>query len=101
MIIKSLKLRNWKNFRSLDIKLTERMFIVGANASGKSNLLDAFRFLRDLVKPVNGGLQSAVTARGGMKKLRCVNACSRSVSLVNLYPSFFSSSLGIMLVEGV
>ena len=50
------------------------MFIVGANASGKSNLLDAFRFLRDLVKPVNGGLQSAVTARGGMKKLRCVNA---------------------------
>ena len=30
--------------------LSERQFIVGANASGKSNLLDIFRFLRDIVK---------------------------------------------------
>ncbi len=74
MILKHIKLRNWKNFRSVDLNLTERTFVVGANASGKSNLLDVFRFMRDLVKPVNGGLQSAVSARGGMKKLRCINA---------------------------
>ena len=51
MLISKLTLKNWRNFKSIDIDLTERVFIVGANASGKSNLLDAIRFLKDIVKP--------------------------------------------------
>jgi predicted ATPase len=47
---------------------------VGPNASGKSNLLDAFRFLRDIAKPEGGGLQKAVRDRGGLSKLRCLAA---------------------------
>ncbi len=46
-----LRLQNWKNFRSVDVPLEPRMFLVGPNASGKSNLLDVFRFLRDIAKP--------------------------------------------------
>jgi len=46
MIISRLILRNWRNFRFIDIDLTDRVFIVGPNASGKSNLLDALRFLK-------------------------------------------------------
>lgn len=50
MIIHSIELHNWKNFQQCSVNLTERCFIVGANATGKSNFLDAIRFLRDIVK---------------------------------------------------
>ena len=73
MIISRLILKNWKNFKEVDIELQDRVFIVGANASGKSNLLDVFRFLRDIAKP-GGGLQKAVTDRGGISKIRSLAA---------------------------
>jgi predicted ATP-dependent endonuclease of OLD family len=47
VIITNVKLVNWKNFKSVDVQLRERMFVVGANASGKSNFFDVFRFLFD------------------------------------------------------
>ncbi len=74
MMIKRLKVKNWRNFRELDVPLRERQFVVGANASGKSNLLDIFRFLRDIVKAEGGGLQKAVKDRGGVSKIRCLAA---------------------------
>ncbi len=74
MIVSRLKLKNWRNFRSMDVQLRERQFIVGPNASGKSNLLDVFRFLRDIAKPEGGGLQKAVKDRGGLSKMRCLAA---------------------------
>jgi predicted ATPase len=49
------------------------MFIVGPNAAGKSNLLDSFRFLSDVVT-VGGGFQSAVARRGGVSMLRSLAA---------------------------
>ncbi len=70
MMIKRLVVKNWRNFRHIDVRLRERQFIVGANASGKSNLLDIFRFLRDVVKAEGGGLQKAVKDRGGVSKIR-------------------------------
>lgn len=73
MVISRLILKNWKNFKELDVELQDRVFIVGANASGKSNLLDVFRFLRDIAKP-GGGLQKAVTDRGGISKIRSLAA---------------------------
>ena len=47
--------------------------MIGPNASGKSNLLDVFRFLRDIAKP-GGGLQRAMFQRGGLSKVRCLAA---------------------------
>jgi len=74
MMIARLKLQNWRNFREVDVPLRERQFIIGPNASGKSNLLDVFRFLRDIAKQQGGGLQAAIEKRGGISKLRCLNA---------------------------
>jgi predicted ATPase len=73
MIISRLVLKNWRNFRTIDVKLAERVFVIGPNASGKSNLLDALRFLRDIAKP-GGGLQRAMSQRGGLSKVRCLAA---------------------------
>jgi len=73
MLVTRLILKNWRNFRSVDVELGHRVFVAGPNASGKSNLLDVFVFLKDIAKP-SGGLQNAVTARGGISKLRCLAA---------------------------
>jgi len=74
MIISYIKLKNWRNFRSVEAPLGRRMFLVGPNASGKSNFLDALRFLRDIAKSEGGGLQKAVSERGGISKIRCLAA---------------------------
>ncbi len=75
MRITRIKLSNWKNFREVDVPVEDRVFLVGANASGKSNFLDALRFLRDLVVP-GGGFLSACYTRMGVPKLRCLAARS-------------------------
>jgi len=72
--VSRLVLKNWRNFRSVEVALQERVFVVGPNASGKSNLLDVFRFLRDVAKSEGGGLQKAARDRGGISKLRCLAA---------------------------
>ena len=73
MVISRLVLKNWRNFRNLDVRFADRVFVIGPNASGKSNLLDVFRFLRDIAKP-GGGLQRAMAQRGGLSKVRCLAA---------------------------
>ena len=71
MRITHLRLANWRNFRSADLSLRDRVFIVGPNASGKSNLLDAIRFLRDVA---SSGFGRAVHSRGGLTRVRCLAA---------------------------
>lgn len=73
MIVSRVILKNWRNFQSVDVALGERVFLAGPNASGKSNFLDVFRFLRDIAKP-GGGLQQAVSNRGSISKIRCLAA---------------------------
>ncbi len=69
----SLTLANWKNFKNADVELSKRTFVVGPNASGKSNFLDAFRFLHDLARD-GGGLQSAVALRKNVSAIRSLSA---------------------------
>lgn len=72
-----LRLESWKNFKPVDVELAGRVFVIGANASGKSNLLDAFRFLHDLATE-GGGLVKAVALREGMPKVRSLHATGKS-----------------------
>jgi len=69
-----IELKNWRNFKKVDIPLGLRSYLIGANASGKSNLLDVFRFLRTLAQSEGGGLQKALKERKGLKKLRSLYA---------------------------
>jgi len=79
LIITNIKLRNWKNFGDVNAFCGKRVFLIGPNASGKSNFLDALRFLRDVAQD---GLNKAVMSRGGMKTVRYL--CARNPSDVSL-----------------
>lgn len=66
-------MENWRNFVRVSVPLQRRVFLVGPNAAGKSNFLDAFRFLADIVA-VGGGFQEAVDERGGVSRIRSLAA---------------------------
>ena len=68
-----ITLENWRNFGRVHTALQARAFLVGPNASGKSNFLDVFRFLRDLVTP-GGGFEKAIADRGGVSRIRNLSA---------------------------
>ncbi|MEI8327028.1 MAG: AAA family ATPase [Betaproteobacteria bacterium] len=84
MLITHIKLKNWRNFRTLDVPLRDVSYLLGPNASGKSNFLDVFRFLRDISKPKGGGLQTAVAERDGITKVRCLHARKDTEVLVDV-----------------
>lgn len=73
MRLTHLTLRNWRNFKEADFPVQDRLVVLGPNASGKSNLLDALRFLRQ-VASAGGGFQEAVQSRGGIPRVRCLAA---------------------------
>ena len=79
MIISRIQLKNWKNFGDVDAVCGKRVFLIGPNASGKSNFLDALRFLREVAQD---GLEKAVKVRGGIKALRYL--CARKPSHVKI-----------------
>jgi predicted ATPase len=66
MAISRIKVSNFKSFDELDLELRPLNVVVGANATGKSNFLEIFRFLRDLAEH---GLADAVSRQGGMEFL--------------------------------
>jgi len=66
-MIKRIVVKNFKSFDKLDIKLNRLNIIIGGNASGKSNFIEIFKFLRDLEE---GGLENAVSMQGGVDYFR-------------------------------
>ncbi len=69
-------LENWRNFIRAEADLERRAVIAGPSAAGKTNFLDAFRFLHDLV--CGTGFQAAVKRRGGVPRIRCLAARQHS-----------------------
>ena len=78
-----LHAERWKNFAEFEINLQRRAFFVGANAAGKSNLLDIFRFLRDVTR-TGGGFREAVEARGGVSAIRSLFSRKRSDVVIDV-----------------
>jgi len=78
-MISSMQLDNFKNFRDATLQLGPLTVIVGTNASGKSNLRDAFRFVHGISrgytlaeiigeKYVEGGVLQWKGIRGGLRE---------------------------------
>ncbi len=70
MAIKSIEIKNFKSFNELDLELRDLNILIGANASGKSNFIKIFQFLRDIVSL---GLDNAISMQGGFEYLKNIN----------------------------
>ncbi len=69
MAIKKIKISNFKSFKNLEIELGKFNILIGSNASGKSNFLQIFKFLKDIN---NSGPDNALQMQGGAEYLRNV-----------------------------
>ena len=81
-------LKNYKSIAACDVQLRPLTFLVGRNGSGKSNFLDALRFVADAL---NSSLDHAIRDRGGINDVR-----RRSRG----HPNHFSMRLEFTLPEG-
>ncbi|SPE26928.1 SMC domain protein [Candidatus Sulfopaludibacter sp. SbA6] len=70
MRLTSVRAKNFKSFKDLDIRLDNLNVLIGANASGKSNFVQLFKFIRDIAEK---GLGNAVSLQGGARYLRNAN----------------------------
>jgi predicted ATPase len=60
-------LKNYKSIEACDVELESLTFLVGANGAGKSNFLDALRFVADSLRT---SLDHALRERGGIQEVR-------------------------------
>lgn len=65
--IRRVRLRNFKSIAACDVRLHALMFLIGLNASGKSNFLDSLRFVSDSLRT---SLDHALRDRGTIKEVR-------------------------------
>lgn len=61
-----VRIKNYRSIAGCDVALGPLTFLVGPNASGKSNFLDALRFVADAL---NTTLDQAILNRGGMGEM--------------------------------
>ena len=78
-----IRIANFKSFADLTVELNHFNLLVGANASGKSNFVQAFKFLRDIA---THGLEDAISLQGGVAYLR-------NVKIVDTQPLIFHAVL--------
>ena len=67
MPITRIAVATFKSFSELDIPLSSFNVVIGSNASGKSNFISVFKFLRDIAR---NGLANAIAMQGGPEYLR-------------------------------
>jgi predicted ATPase len=81
MLIKKIKLKNFKSFKDVEVDLGEFNVLIGPNASGKSNFVQVFQFLRDIV---SDGFDNAISMQGGIQFLRNIKIASDNPLLINV-----------------
>ena len=83
-MIEKLAVRNYKSLENVDLELGPLTVFVGPNNAGKSNILDSFRLLSELVS-VGAG---AVDGRGGFRNIVWDAETKRTVSIaITGYPT--------------
>ena len=70
MSIKKISLTNYKCFDKVSLSLNNFNVIIGPNASGKSSLIQIFKFLKDFD---DYGLDNAISLQGGVEYFRNIN----------------------------
>lgn len=71
MKLKSLNLVNYKSIESCNLEFNNKTIILGANASGKSNLISSLKFINYILMY---GIDDAVSLMGGIDNLININS---------------------------
>ncbi|MBJ7296257.1 MAG: AAA family ATPase, partial [Dolichospermum sp.] len=71
-MLKKLILENWKSFRYAELPLDPLTVLIGTNASGKSNVVEALEFLQRIANGENietalAGDKTLSSIRGGVE----------------------------------
>ena len=66
-IITRLIVKNYRSLADIDLELAPLTVLVGRNGTGKGNIVDVLRFVRDALAH---GLDSAIMDRHGMNAIR-------------------------------
>jgi len=67
-MITRLHIKNFKSLKNINLPLNSLNVLCGKNGSGKSNIIDSIRFLKDSLRL---GLKDAIAKRGGIKDILC------------------------------
>ena len=70
MYIKSLMVHNFKSIDTVQIDFNPMTMIIGANATGKSNIINVFRFIEDIM---TDGVENAIALQGGIQYIANAN----------------------------
>jgi predicted ATPase len=62
-----VSVENYKSIEKCSVEARQLTILVGRNGAGKSNLLDALRFVADSLRD---GMENAIKARGGLNEVR-------------------------------
>jgi predicted ATPase len=81
MIVRRLRVSNFKSFADVDVRLGRFNVLVGANASGKSNFVSIMKFLKDIA---DSGLDNAISMHGRADYVRNINIGSEKNLFVEL-----------------
>jgi predicted ATPase len=74
--LRRVRIRGYKSIAFCDVSLQPLTILVGRNAAGKSNFLDALAFVRDTMEV---GATEAVKRRGGWQAIHCRQAESETI----------------------
>ncbi len=73
MKITKIRIANFKSFADETVELSDFNLLVGPNASGKSNFVQALKFLQDIAVH---GLENAISEQGGLRFLKNLKIAS-------------------------
>ena len=84
-MLKRIKIQNFLSLEDVELDLRARNTFVGPNMAGKSNLIEALRFLHDAIRrrrrPELASFQQAVSERGGFSQLVWQGRTDRTIRI--------------------
>ncbi|MGL6130879.1 MAG: AAA family ATPase [Fusobacteriaceae bacterium] len=97
-MIKEINLINWKSFNKLKFKFENINIIIGANASGKTNFLEALELLKK--KASNSSLEDINEIRGGLEYFKNIQKKNFFISAVTDLKNFDNGIYSLKIDSG-
>ena len=96
-MITHVQIKNYRSLENIDVELGRLTVLVGRNGAGKSNFVDAIKFVQESLLI---GVEAAVANRNGLASLRRWTARGRPCEIeiaISIKRSAFSGTYGFVL----